>query len=197
MTMILAVCTANICRSPVAEAALKAALDGTGIEVTSAGTHATTSSAMAPESMAYVRRTFDPPMPFRTRRLGRAGIASADLVLTMTLDQRNWVAREEPRAVRRTFTLLELARIVEALEPTARYHDLRDLAHDCARRRSRPPLVQGSYDIDDPYGGPPEGYEKAFALIHESCTRIAGAITRSVVAGPEHPAKVGREDENR
>lgn len=183
MTTILTVCTANVCRSPVAQAALSSGLAGIGVTVTSAGTQSRPGAAAARESMDFARRSLGRPLTHRARQLDRATSAEADLILTMTLEQRNWVATEEPRAVRRVFTLLELAHIVRVIPPASRFRDIRDFAHACTRLRPRGLLTAGELDIADPHGGPPAGYAAAFALIHEASFAIAHVISRSV----DHP----------
>lgn len=188
---ILTVCTGNICRSPVAQAALATALESSGIIVSSAGTHAATGFPATEETIVFVRRTLGVDLDHRARPLTRATITGADLVLTMTVEQRIRVATEEPRAVRRVFTLRELARIVHELPPTDRFGDLRSFAHGCGRLRSRRNGDPGDLDIVDPFGGPPEGYAASFDEILTAATDIASAINSRVGhghSGPSHGA---------
>ncbi|MBB5832716.1 arsenate reductase/protein-tyrosine-phosphatase family protein [Brachybacterium aquaticum] len=179
---ILTLCTANICRSPVAQAVLGTALAETGITVTSAGTHAATGASATPEAISYTRSALGTELEHVSRRLDSAMLLGSDLVLTMTVDMRGWAAREEPRSLRRTFTLLELARIVPELSPAETFADMRQFAHRCARLRTRVLGGPGDLDIADPYGGPAEGYTRAFTQVHAAAGVVAQAIIRTVEA---------------
>lgn len=181
---ILTLCTGNICRSPVAQAVLSTALVGTGISVNSAGTHAAVDAAASPEAISYIRTALDVEFDHHARRLNRGYLTRSDLVLTMTIDQRRWVASEEPRALRRTFTMVELAQIVSELPPGERFEDLRAFAHSCAQLRTRFPVSAKEQDIADPYGGPADGYIRSFTEVHAAAGVIAQAIIRTVA--PDH-----------
>lgn len=190
---ILTLCTGNICRSPVAEAVLSTALGGTGITVSSAGTHAAVGSAAAPEAMSYVQGALGTHLDHHARRLDRGLLSRADLVLTMTVDQRGWVATEEPRALRRTFTMLELARVATELPASARFADLRAFAQGCAKLRTRNPARRADQDIVDPYGGPSAGYTRSFTQVHAAAGVIAQAIVRTVASEPHTGSGPGIE----
>lgn len=55
------------------------------------------------------------PETHRAQRLALQHVEGADLILTMERDHRSEVVRLSPRALRRTFTLRELARIAEVV----------------------------------------------------------------------------------
>lgn len=152
---VLVVCTANICRSPVAAALLRAAWGSApGVRVASAGLHA---RAGAPVDPAMARLVDVPVTGFAARQLVPDLVRSADLVLTMTRAQRAAVVSSVPAAVRRTFTLPEftdLARLARtgdaapAADPAARLSELVARAP-----RWRPSRAAGEADdIEDPYG---------------------------------------------
>lgn len=117
---LLFVCTGNVCRSAVAERltrawAEQAAGDG-AVQVTSAGLTAAIGEPMHPSSAAALRRLGGDPEGFRARGF-RAELAErADLVLTMTREHRTAVLKQTPRGLRRTFTLLEAAGLLERAE---------------------------------------------------------------------------------
>jgi len=188
MTGILVVCTANICRSPVAAAILADALSPAGIAVTSAGTHAVDGAAAAEQSRAYLRARLGAragaDADHRSHRLTRGMTTRADLLLTMTSAQRHWVSTEDPRTVRRSFTLRELSSLAPELAPDARFADLRGFAQACARLRSRIRRAPEELDVADPYGGAPAQYERSFDQIAEACTVIARSLTVHVAAAP-------------
>lgn len=137
MSTLLVVCTANVCRSPVAAALLARDLAAVGVEVTSAGTEAVPGMPAAPEAVEVVRRELGLGLEHRSRPLTAALLEQADLVLTMTREQSTLVTAQDPRALRRVFTLRELARILPSLPPPDGPEELRSLARDCARHRSR------------------------------------------------------------
>ena len=120
---ILAVCTANICRSPMVEYLLRSSLaasadrlDGVRFEVSSAGVRGWDGSPMDPPAAEELRRLGGDPSRFVARSFGAALGERADLILTATTDHRSLVLQEVPQALRRTFTLLEFARLVSAVD---------------------------------------------------------------------------------
>src|ERR671920_1143732 len=83
---ILFVCTANICRSPMAAAMFNAlAEDGAlPFQAKSAGTAALEGKPMAENSLAALEEAGFYPQPHRARRVSEAMIEEAELVLAMT-----------------------------------------------------------------------------------------------------------------
>jgi len=111
----LFVCTGNICRSPTAERltrAFAAERGLRGLTASSAGTRAVDGYGMEPTAAEVLRSMDGNPKGFRARQLSIAIVDAADLVLTMTTWHRNKVLAENPRAMRRTFTLLEAERLL-------------------------------------------------------------------------------------
>jgi protein-tyrosine phosphatase len=116
---ILTVCTGNICRSPVAERLLQAGLDQVmpgGFVVTSAGTRAMVGDPMQPLSGDIVRTYGGNPDGFVSRQLTSKILRGVDLVLTMTSGHRGEVLQLDASLLKRTFTIREFARMLEALE---------------------------------------------------------------------------------
>lgn len=177
MGAILVVCTGNICRSPVAEAALQANLPD-GITVSSAGTHAALGRTAVPETDEFVSRKLGFVLDHNVQQLSNQHVDAADLILTMTTEQREWVAREAPRAVRRTFTLRELDQILALSSQGSDPETVRSLALEASRLRSRVGTAGVDLDITDPYGGTAEGYDSSFQQVLASALRIADAISR-------------------
>ena len=85
-----------------------------------------------------------------------------------------------PRAVRRTFTLLEFTRITELLGDDEVHGSLADLVRACAPLRRLANASRAGMDIADPYGGPPAGYVKSFGMIAAAVDTSARAIGRSL-----------------
>ena len=107
---VLAVCTGNVARSPAVERLLRTALgDDTSVTTASAGTHALVGHAIAEPMADLLLRQGVDPSGFAARQLEAPMVAEADLVLTLTRTHRSAVVSLHPRALRRAFTLRELA----------------------------------------------------------------------------------------
>lgn len=182
MSSIVVVCTGNICRSPVGESALQALLPGAAYKVTSVGTHAMIGRPAEPEARSFLDRELGVEIDHRAEQLTQDVAESADLILTMTEDHRSWVAGNAPRAVRRTFTLRELAQIIDLLPADGEYVGLRDMALAASRLRTRLRTADSLINIADPYRGPPEAYERSFAAVLKSSRQIAQLITTRVAS---------------
>lgn len=164
---VLTVCTGNICRSPLAELVLAQRFaDISEIRVHSAGTHAAVGHSIPEEAWeiagfmgVIVRRAA------HARQVDEELLDAADLVLTMTREQRREVVELNPRTVRRTFTIRELSGlaavtrdediVAEGAFPAAsRAARLRAAVEAAGRRRSRRRnLKLPTHDeVIDPYG---------------------------------------------
>lgn len=116
---ILTVCTGNICRSPVAERLLQAGLDQVlpgGFEVRSAGTRAMVGDPVQPLSADIIRTYGGTAQDFVSRQLTQKILRETDIVLTMTSKHRGEVLQLDASLLKRTFTIREFARMLEALE---------------------------------------------------------------------------------
>lgn len=116
---ILTVCTGNICRSPVAERLLQAGLEQVlpgGFEVRSAGTRAMVGNPIQPLSADIVRMYGGTEKGFAARQLTPKILRDTDIVLTMTSKHRGEVLQLDASLLKRTFTIREFARMLEALE---------------------------------------------------------------------------------
>jgi protein-tyrosine phosphatase len=110
-TTILTVCTGNICRSPVLARLLTARTDGT-VQVSSAGIRARADEPIEPHMASLLQSRGLDSGQFTARQLTPEMIRTATVIVTMTRAQRSAVVRAVPEAVRRTFTLLELAHVL-------------------------------------------------------------------------------------
>lgn len=179
---VLNVCTANICRSPLAERLLWRALDdateaGSPLQfvVLSAGTQGWDGSPMDPCVADELRRLGGDPTGFLAKSLQPTYCETADLILTATLAHRATVLQEVPQALKRTFTLLELAHLVEHIETVrAAQGDPVELVSRAAAARGAAELEM--YDVLDPYGATPEFHRETADLVHDAVRAVATAL---------------------
>lgn len=170
---ILAICTANICRSPMIEALLRARLDGDRYEVASAGVQGWDRQPMDAMAAMELMRLGHTNTTFRSHALDSYLIDSADLILTATRGHRSEVLGLNPRALRRTFTLLEFAAltgIVEETDPTV-------LVAEAARQRSKGPT---DIDIGDPYRRSPDVHRRVADQIDAAVTTVSDRLNALV-----------------
>jgi len=116
----------NVCQSPVAERlAARWARDLLGhspqnavVDIRSVGVAAPIGRPMDARSAAALTALDGDPGGFASRLLERSMAEPADLVLTMSRRQRREVLEKNPRGLRRTFTLLEVADLLGSADLT-------------------------------------------------------------------------------
>lgn len=101
ISSVLCVCTGNICRSPLAERLLAAAVPGTRVE--SAGIGALEGAPMEPTAAAIAAREGFTAEDHRARQLTRAMVRDFDLVLAMDTGHKDWIERRYPGSRGRVF----------------------------------------------------------------------------------------------
>ncbi len=186
---VLVVCTGNVCRSPLAERVLRARLAAAGVGedavvVSSAGTHALVGGAMTPEAVAETERAGADAAGAGPRQLTEQLVKDADLVLTATLAHRSAVVALHPRALRRSFGLIEIARLLEGADRSGLPDDpadrVRALAALAAGRRGAVALAApGADDVRDPYGQPAPVYARTTAQVLPAVDVLVDVLTRS------------------
>src|SRR3990172_5605632 len=119
MASVLVVCTGNVCRSPIAEGLLRAALEAElgdqAPSVASAGTMGWEGSGADPASVEAAAERGVDISAHRARELRSEEAVGADLVLGMAREHADALSRLAPGT---TFTLKELVRLLEALPPS-------------------------------------------------------------------------------
>ena len=105
---ILVVCVGNICRSPMAEAVLREAVNGLpGMTVSSAGIGALVEQPAADYAVALMQERGLDIASHRARQLTAEMLHDADLVLVMEAGHRNVIDANEPTARGKVFRLGE------------------------------------------------------------------------------------------
>ena len=108
---VLFVCTANVCRSPMAEAVFNALASDAGMpyEARSAGTAALVGEPITPHAREVLGDVGVYPGEHRARQVDAAMIDGADLVLAMTPQQAATLRRVSPGSSEMIHTLLGYA----------------------------------------------------------------------------------------
>ncbi len=179
---VLIVCTGNICRSPAAEALLRAWLPDRTVELMSAGTHAPEGRPIHPLTAQSLAQHGISAGQHVSSQLVPGAVSVADLVLTATRDQRIAVASFDQTAPRRTFTILEFARLIGELaevppDPLA----LRDAAAS-----ARTPATVAD-DLADPITGGAAEHEAMVTLLAPAMQTIADALKTALTARDDAP----------
>jgi protein-tyrosine phosphatase len=196
--VLLVVCTANVCRSPLAQRVLEEALaDGpwAGISVVSAGTRAEDGQAMCPVSASTLDGSDQAFVAqHRSRHLDRQAVEGADLVLAMERDHRSAVARLAPGAQSKVFTLREAVALAAVLEERGTavaadlpalaraLHSVRGLAAmpvEQPKRRwfQRPVEPEDPLTIVDGHGEASEPHLAAARQVQASSRQLAASMT--------------------
>ncbi len=173
---ILAVCTANICRSPMIEVLLRAELDSAQFEVASAGVRGWDRQPMDAMAAMELLRLGHSAESFRSHAIDSYLVDSADLILTATQSHRSDVLSLNPRALRRTFTVREFAALCELVQGD----DPRALVAEAARQRSQAPA---DIDIGDPYRRSPDIHRATADQIDAAVRTISDRLNALVAVG--------------
>jgi low molecular weight protein-tyrosine phosphatase len=189
MASILVVCTGNVCRSPMAEGFLRAALarrlGGAAPNVSSAGTAGWEGSGAMPEAVRAVSERGLDIGAHTARRLLPGMAESADLVVCMAAEHRDLVGRLSPPAADQTFTLKELVRLLDELPALG--GDRGGDTGDWTERAAAAAALRGGgfegnaldEDVVDPLGMPYESYRAVAWELEEWTERLGDGL-----AGP-------------
>lgn len=176
---VLAVCTANISRSPAVERLLRLYL-GDAVHATSAGVMALVGEPVDPPVAAWLGARGADYSGFAARQVEEAMLRDAELVLALTRSHRSRVLELTPSAVRRTFTLREFVRVAASLDlngfagelpASARLRAL--IPALAAGRALAPAPAEGEDDVPDPYGRGGAAYARSLGLVLDATRAIA------------------------
>ena len=145
MAALLLVCTANICRSPMAEAIFKAKLGAVFQTIASAGVYADPRGGPvdARASAALGRHNYSLERKWRSHRVDPEQLGKYDLVLAMEAEHVEALRKKAPA------------------ELQARILMLTDFLPDMAGQ-----------DIPDPYFGPAAGFDAVIGMIERAAQRL-------------------------
>lgn len=163
----------------------------TGVEVLSAGVHADQGAPMDPRSARALEALGGDPTRFHSQRLTAELAQSADLVLTMTRQQRQAALRLGPKGLRRTFTLTEAAALAGVADLSGLVLTPIDArAQEFGRRldaaRARRP-ASGADDITDPMGQRAAAHADVAARIDRAISPLSKVLFTSVRSQLEAP----------
>jgi len=176
VTEILVLCTANVCRSPMAAALLARELAARGVlaRVRSAGMLG--GGGAPPAEVVTVLAGHGLDVTGHRGRVVTAGdLARADLILALAREHLRHAVVVDPDAWPRAFTLRELVRRGEPAGPRGPAEPLAGWLARVHAGRSRLALLGDSAqdDVADPMGGPPSGYERTAAELRQLAGRLA------------------------
>lgn len=180
---IVMVCSANVCRSPVAEQHLRHLLIDrmlTGVTVRSAGVDGMTDQRIDSVMAKLLARDGVSSEDFRARRLEAQDVTGATLILTAERSHKSRIVRQSPQALGRTFTMLEFV----ALTSSDDFHGPRGGSSErlsaltgwAAARRPYVSLRATELDIRDPHGQSIRRYRHAYAQLRSVSSHIAGIL---------------------
>lgn len=179
MTDVLLLCTANICRSPMAAAALQLALQDPGAarknaSIRSAGMLA--SGMPPPAEVLTVMAGYGLDLSeHRSHQATAADLAQADLILAMSRENLRHAVVLAPEAWPRAFTIRELVRRGSLAGPRLPGQALSAWLTNLHGGRSRLQLLGDSPgdDVADPIGGPIGAYVQTAAELMQLTERTA------------------------
>lgn len=188
------VCTGNLCRSPLAQHLLEARVgDLPSITITSGGTAAAVGLPVPGEIVKSGLRHGVDVSDHHPRAFTDDDLAGSDLVLALGREHRRAIVQMQPRASRRTFTLLEFSLLADSITdddllPVAELGRgeigarLERAVGVVASLRGHLPVTDISdvWDITDPYRGTRADYDRAADRIADASDQTARLLARAL-----------------
>jgi protein-tyrosine phosphatase len=187
-SVLLFVCHANICRSPMAEYLARLALANqphlreARLSAASAGTNATQGEPIHPGAARVLRKLKVDCTEFRSRALSVKLVADARVVLAATRQERAICAALSPPTVGRIFTIRQFGRLAAALDPACLggVHPSRRLAamlDEVRKVRCRlQPVPADQDDLADPVHGTAKDMRACMQQIQQSLHPVLALI---------------------
>jgi protein-tyrosine phosphatase len=172
---VLVVCTANVCRSPMAEALLMRRMSELGSQTTvrSAGMLGG-GNPPYPEVVSAMAGYGLDVSAHRSRQVTQEDLERADLTLAMARENLRHAVVTAPSVWKQSFTLRELVRRGTAIGPRSRGESLAGWLARIHEGRERAALLGDSPDDDvaDPAGGPRERYAQTASVLSGLLDRL-------------------------
>lgn len=183
MNDVLLLCTANVCRSVMAQGLLSARLAAREVHASVVSAGLLSAGRRPPAEVIAVMAARGIDVTGHSSRLVTADdLAAAVLILGLTREHVRHAVVMRPEVWPRAFTLRELVRRARTAGPRAPAEPLNGWLARAAAGRDRRELLGGDPrdDVPDPYGCRPAAYQAAARLIDEE--------TRDLVAlcWPDH-----------
>jgi protein-tyrosine phosphatase len=173
---IVVLCTANVCRSPMAAALLARRLGVLGVTVPVRSAGVIGGGVPPYPEVVSVMAWYGIEIASHRSRVARAAdLARASLVLAMARENLRYAMITEPRAWPRAFTLKELIRRGEQIGPRPPGEQFADWLSRTHAGRERTSLLGDSAvdDVADPAGGSLRAYADTASLLDRLVTRLA------------------------
>ncbi|MCA0241276.1 MAG: low molecular weight phosphotyrosine protein phosphatase [Proteobacteria bacterium] len=167
LMQVLMVCSGNICRSPTAEAVLRARLDRAGlgdrIAVDSAGTHGFhVKEPPDPRAQQHARQRGYDLSPLRARRVVGEDFVRFRRILAMDEGHLQWLQEAAPPDAS--------ARVELLMNHAARFG--------------------GQTEVPDPYYGSAADFEKVLDLVEDACDGLVPKLAAELQAELARPQRV-------
>jgi protein-tyrosine phosphatase len=173
---ILAVCTANICRSPMIELLLRQRLDADRFSISSAGVYGWNRAPVDSMVTLELARFGVRAAGFQSRALTDEAIDEADLILAATREHRAHIVGRSPDALRTTYTLLEFAALLEGSDADVRIDSPAALVEETFKRRSH---AGQDVDLPDPYRQAPDVHREVAEQVRAAVDVVARRLAAS------------------
>jgi protein-tyrosine-phosphatase len=182
---ILFVCTGNIHRSAAAELAARFLLDADApVDLASAGTGAVTGHDMGENTIRALGELGIPTPPHAARPVEPVLVSGADLILTADAGHAAVILENWPAALRRTFRLLEFARLaatVPTLPPGSRPDLIRAHVTTILGQRGLAQRPSTTEDLPDPVRA---DYKRTLALTQQIVAAVGTSLDALGLAVP-------------
>ncbi|SDS49993.1 arsenate reductase/protein-tyrosine-phosphatase family protein [Microlunatus soli] len=177
---VLVVCTANQCRSPMAEFLLRHRVQQLGLDwtVSSAGTLALPGHQMHPNTARLLRARGMVDPDWRTRRVDTHSLSGSDLVLTATREHRAAVVDTEPGLRDNVYTILQFADRVNAVRQAGIWDPLRDTSDKLLTALRRSEIPGNGQDLSDPVGRRYRPFKACARVLDHANDMIFGQSTQ-------------------
>jgi protein-tyrosine-phosphatase len=189
MVNILFVCTGNTCRSPMAEGIFRQLIKQYSLEINvrSAGIHTTTGNPISHLSRVILSEEgFQEAIS--SKSIDEHDLIWADIILTMTIQHKQWIIQNFHEALERTYTLKEYVGDEDGLRQFIEERDVlitnlqlrqtlsqKNQDHENQRLIELENLIPSS-DVTDPFGGDIETYRLTAKEIKELLVKLMNKL---------------------